>query len=80
MGLFVGEDSHGIKFMGHDGGGFGLSSQTRWYPEARMAVVVLTNSEPDDITVVADNLAAAVLPPPLVRPFAGDASLLVGTS
>ena len=61
MGLFVGEDSHGLKFIGHDGGGFGFSSQTRWYPDARMAVVVLTNSEPDDSTVVADNLAAAVL-------------------
>jgi hypothetical protein len=44
-----------------------------------MAVVVLTNSELDDTTVVADNLAAAVLPPPPVRPFTGDASLLVGT-
>ena len=79
MGLFVGEDSHGIKFIGHDGGGFGFSSQTRWYPDARLAVVVLTNSEPDDTTTVADNLAAAVLPPPPVRPFTGDASLLVGT-
>jgi hypothetical protein len=29
--------------------------------------------------VVADNLAALVLPPPPVRPFTGDASLLVGT-
>jgi hypothetical protein len=79
MGLFVGEDSHGIKFIGHDGGGFGFSSQTRWYPDARMAVVVLTNSEPDDTTAIADNLAAAVLPPPPVRPFTGDATLLVGT-
>ncbi len=79
MGLFVGEDSHGLKFVGHGGGGFGSSSQTGWYPDARMAVVVLTNSEPDDTTAVADNLAAAVLPPPPVRPFTGDASLLVGT-
>ncbi len=79
MGLFVGEDSHGLKFIGHDGGGFGFSSQTRWYPDARMAVVVLTNSEPDDTTTVADNLAAAVVTPPPVRPFTGDASLLVGT-
>lgn len=79
MGLFVGEDSHGIKFIGHDGGGFGFSSQTRWYPDARLAVVVLTNSEPDDTTAVADNLAAAVVTPPPVRPFTGDPSLLVGT-
>ena len=79
MGLFVGEDSHGIPFIGHDGGGFGFSSQTRWYPEARMAVVVLTNSEPDDTTAVADNLAAALVTPPVARPFTGDASLFVGT-
>jgi hypothetical protein len=80
MGLFVGEDSRGLPFIGHDGGGFGFSSQTRWYPDAKLAVVVLTNSEPDDTTAIADNLAAAVLPPPpAVRPFIGDASLLVGT-
>jgi len=79
MGLFVGEDSHGIKFIGHDGGGFGFSSQTRWYSDARMAIVVLTNSEPDDTTAVADNLAAAVVSPPAVRPFTGDASVVVGT-
>jgi Beta-lactamase len=79
MGLFAGEDSHGLKFVGHGGGGFGFSSQTRWYPDARMAVVLLTNSEPDDTTAVADNLAAAMLPPPPVRPFTGDASMLVGT-
>jgi CubicO group peptidase (beta-lactamase class C family) len=79
MGLVVGEDGSGLRFIGHGGGGFGFSSVTRWYPEAQLAVVVLTNSEPDEITAVADGLAAAVLPVP--RPaslFTGDASLLVG--
>ena len=52
------------RYIGHDGGGFGFSSQTRWYPDAQLAVVVLTNSEPDDTTAVAENLAAAVLPAP----------------
>ncbi len=79
MGLIVGEDSHGLKFIGHGGGGFGFSSQTRWYRDVRMAIVLLTNSEPDDTTAVADNLAASVVTPPPVRPFSGDASLLVGT-
>jgi CubicO group peptidase (beta-lactamase class C family) len=79
MGLLVGEDSHGLRYIGHGGGGFGFSSQTRWYHDAQLVVVVLTNSEPDDITVVADNLAAAVLPvPPAANPFTGDTSLLVG--
>jgi D-alanyl-D-alanine carboxypeptidase len=80
MGLFVGEDTHGLKYIGHDGGGFGFSSTTRWYRDARMAVVVLTNSEPDQITAVTEALAAEVLPPPRpAGPFTGDASLLVGT-
>jgi D-alanyl-D-alanine carboxypeptidase len=80
MGLFVGEDSRGLRYIGHDGGGFGFSSQTRWYRDAQLAVVLLTNSEPDDTTVIAENLAAAVLPvPPAASPFTGDASLLVGT-
>ena len=80
MGLVVGEDSRGLRYIGHGGGGFGFSSVTRWYPEAQLAVVVLTNSEPDTIAAVTDDLAAAVLPAP--RPagmFKGDASLLAGT-
>ena len=80
MGLIVGEDANGSRFIGHGGGGFGFSSVTRWYPEAKLAVVVLTNSEPDEMTAVTERLAAAVLPAP--RPagrFTGDASLLVGS-
>jgi D-alanyl-D-alanine carboxypeptidase len=80
MGLVVGEDGNGLRFIGHGGGGFGFSSVTRWYPEARLAVVVLTNSEPDEITAVTERLAAAVLPAPRpAGPFTGDASLLVGS-
>ncbi len=80
MGLVVAEDGNGLRFIGHGGGGFGFSSVTRWYPEAQLAVVVLTNSEPDEMTAVTERLAAAVLPAP--RPagrFTGDASLLVGS-
>jgi len=80
MGLFVGEDSRGLRQIGHDGGGFGFGAVAQWYPEAQLAVVVLTNSEPTNIRMVSDDLAAAVLPPPpAARPFTGDASLLVGT-
>ncbi len=64
----------------HNGGGFGFSSEARWYPDAQLAVVVLTNSEPDEITVVTVSLAAAVLPVPRqAGPFTGDASSPVGT-
>jgi CubicO group peptidase (beta-lactamase class C family) len=77
-GLTVAEDGHGIKYIGHDGGGFGFSSVANWYPDAQLAVVVLANSEPDTIAV--EDLAAALLPVP--RPagqFTGEASVLVGT-
>lgn len=79
MGLIVGEDSRGLRRIGHGGGGFGFSSVANWYPEAQLAVVVLTNSEPGTIAVVAQDLAAAVLPASRpAGPFTGDASLLAG--
>ena len=79
MGLVVGEDSRGLRYIGHGGGGFGFSSVTRWYLDAQLAVVVLTNSEPDEITAITEALAAAVLPVPRpAGPFTGDASPLVG--
>jgi hypothetical protein len=80
MGLTVAEDSRGLKYIGHNGGGFGFSSEARWYTDGPLAVVVLTNSEPDEVTMVAESLAAALLPvPPAPSPFTGDASLLAGT-
>jgi CubicO group peptidase (beta-lactamase class C family) len=79
MGTIVAEDSHGLRYIGHNGGGFGYSSEARWYPDAKLAVVVLTNSEPDAITVATEGIAAAVLPPgPAIGQFAGDGSRLVG--
>jgi CubicO group peptidase (beta-lactamase class C family) len=80
MGTTVAEDTNGLPYIGHNGGGFGFSSEARWYPEAQLAVVVLTNSEPDEITMVTESLAAAVLPVPRpAGPFTGDAAPLVGT-
>lgn len=79
MGTIVAEDSHGLRYIGHNGGGFGYSSEARWYPEAKLAVVVLTNSEPDAITLTTEGMAAAVLAPGRTAgQFAGDASRLVG--
>lgn len=80
MGTSVGEDRRGQKYLGHNGGGFGYSTEARWYPAGQLAVVVLTNSEPDAITQTTVDLASAVLPAPRSpRPFAGDATWLVGT-
>jgi D-alanyl-D-alanine carboxypeptidase len=80
MGTVIAEDNNGLHYIGHSGGGFGFSSVVRWYPDAQLAIVVLTNSEPDAITVATEGIAAAVLPP---RPrsagqFTGDPSPLVG--
>lgn len=80
LGTVVAEDRRGFRYIGHDGGGFGFSSQVRWYRDGQLTVVVLTNSEPDNITAVTEDLAAAVLPPPRpAGPFKGDASQLTGT-
>jgi D-alanyl-D-alanine carboxypeptidase len=80
MGLTVWQDSRGLRQIGHDGGGFGFSSQAWWHPDAQLAIVVLTNSEPDNTSAVAEALAAEVLSPArAASPFTGDASLLVGT-
>jgi CubicO group peptidase (beta-lactamase class C family) len=81
MGSTVIDDSHGLRYIGHNGGGFGYSSETRWYPDASLAVVVLTNSEPDEITMVANRLVASVLPVAArpSGPFTGDVASLVGT-
>lgn len=79
MGLLVAEDSRGLPYIGHDGGGFGFSSEVRWYPDAKLAVVVLTNSEPDNITLVANDLAAAVMPSAApAAPFTGEPARIVG--
>lgn len=80
LGLTVGADSRGLHYIGHSGGGFGFSSEARWYPKAKLAVVVMTNSEPDNVTAVTEALAAELMPVP--RPagaFTGDASSLAGT-
>jgi CubicO group peptidase (beta-lactamase class C family) len=79
MGPVVAEDGRGHRFIGHGGGGFGFSSDARWYPDERLAVVVLTNSEPDEVTAVAEGLAAALQPAPRqAGPFTGNGSVLVG--
>jgi D-alanyl-D-alanine carboxypeptidase len=80
MGLTVWNDSRGLKQIGHDGGGFGFSSQAWWHPDAQLAIVVLTNSEPDNTTAIVEALWATVLPSgPLQLCFAGDTSPLIGT-
>jgi CubicO group peptidase (beta-lactamase class C family) len=80
LGTTVAEDSRGLRYLGHNGGGFGYSSESRWYPDAQLAVVMLTNSEPDAITATTEGIVAAVVPAPrrTEGQFTGDPSALVG--
>ena len=80
MGLTIWADRRGLREIGHGGGGFGFSSQAWWHPDSQLAIVLLTNSEPDNTTATVEALAAEVLgPAPTAGPFPGDASQLVGT-
>jgi CubicO group peptidase (beta-lactamase class C family) len=82
MGVGVGKDSRGLNFIGHGGAIGGFTAEATWYPDARMAVVVLMNANSNlNPGAVAGELAAAVLPTtarPTAARFAGDAAPLVG--
>jgi CubicO group peptidase (beta-lactamase class C family) len=81
MGIQVGPDPSGLMYLGHGGRGPGFWVETGWYPEARMAVVVMINNVgPLDPQEVSTDLANEVLgwTPPPTRPFTGDPAPLVG--
>jgi CubicO group peptidase (beta-lactamase class C family) len=82
MGIAVGKDTRGLTYIGHGGSVTGFTADAGWYPDAQLAVVVLTNSGGGiDAGDVAGELAAALLPwqRPTVAAFRGDAAPLVGT-
>ncbi|HLL81651.1 MAG TPA: serine hydrolase domain-containing protein, partial [Longimicrobium sp.] len=75
MGVQVGPDPGGHKYIGHGGAIAGFTAEVGWYPDAEMAVVVLQNSNGTlDPGAVASELASQVLgwnrPDP--RSFSGD--------
>lgn len=82
LGIKVGEDFRGLKYIGHGGAGPGFRADALWYPDAQLAVVVLSNTSPANFAPaeVTGDLARAVLPWP--RPefkfYTGDASELIG--
>ena len=82
MGIGVGEDARGHHRIGHGGAIAGFVSEATWYPDAELAVVVLTNSIGGvSPSALASELAAEVLPPraaPAPKAFSGDAASLVG--
>jgi CubicO group peptidase (beta-lactamase class C family) len=82
LGIKVGENYRGLKFIGHGGTAPGFRADAAWYPDAQMAVVVLVNTSPTNLSPgsVGGALAEHVLPlprPTLTR-YTGDASELVG--
>ncbi len=82
LGIKVGENYRGLKFIGHGGTAPGFRADAAWYPDAQMAVVVLVNTSPTNLSPgsVGGALAERILPLP--RPtfayYTGDASELVG--
>jgi D-alanyl-D-alanine carboxypeptidase len=66
MGIKVGEDYRGLRYIGHGGTAPGFRADATWYPDAQMAVVVLTNTSPAALSPggVGGALAREVLPWP----------------
>ena len=82
MGIGVGKDIRGLNFIGHGGAIGGFTAEATWYPDAQAAIIVLMNSNSNlDPGAVAGELAAELLPwkQPVVKPFSGDATPLLGT-
>ena len=81
MGIKVGEDIRGLKYVGHGGTAPGFRSDATWYPDAKMAVVVLTNTSPAQLVPgsVGGELARAVLPwPRAEKYYTGDPAPFLG--
>jgi CubicO group peptidase (beta-lactamase class C family) len=82
LGIKVAEDYRGVRSIGHGGSAPGFRADAAWYPEARMAVVVLMNTSPTNLSPagVGGALAREVVPWP--RPeltwYPGDPAELVG--
>jgi len=82
MGIKVGEDYRGLRYIGHGGTAPGFRADATWYPDAQMAVVVLMNTSPTNLSPgsVGGALAREVLPWPRkdMTYYTGDATQLVG--
>ena len=82
MGIKVGENYRGLKIIGHGGTAPGFRADAMWYPDAKMAVVVLMNTSPTSLspggvgTALAENILP--LPRPTFTFYTGDATELVG--
>jgi CubicO group peptidase (beta-lactamase class C family) len=82
MGIKVGENYLGQKFIGHGGTAPGFRADATWYPEGQLAVVVLTNTSPSSLSPggISTQLAEALVPAkrPTIQYFTGDAAPFIG--
>jgi CubicO group peptidase (beta-lactamase class C family) len=82
MGISVANDARGARMIAHGGAIEGFVAHASWYPDQRVAVVVLMNSTGSmSPGALSSELAAVIVPPvPLAaRPFTGDPAPLAGT-
>jgi CubicO group peptidase (beta-lactamase class C family) len=82
MGISLADDPRGARMISHGGTIEGFTSHASWYPDQRVAVVVLMNSTGGmSPASLASALVAEIVPPaPLpVRRFTGRAEVLSGT-
>ncbi|HVF38627.1 MAG TPA: serine hydrolase domain-containing protein [Gemmatimonadaceae bacterium] len=81
MGIAVGKNIGGLNYIGHGGSIAGFNAEATWYPDAKMAVVVLMNTNGNlDPGSIAAELAAEILPSkePQPKKFTGDGAPLLG--
>ena len=81
MALSVGQDLRGAMVIGHGGAIAGFNAYAGWYPDAKLAVVVLMNSNgPVSPEALAGELAGAIIAPVPVatQTYTGDATDLLG--
>jgi len=80
MGIKVGSDYEGRRYIGHGGTAPGFRAEAMWYPDAQMGVVVVGNTTGLPAAEVARNLAGAALRPPRPTPtfYTGDQTPFVG--
>lgn len=82
LGIKVGVDAQGHRYIGHGGTAPGFRADATWYPDAKLAVVVLMNTSAPNLSAstVAMQLARARLPRPRAELgfYTGDPSRFVG--
>ncbi|MBX3134083.1 MAG: beta-lactamase family protein [Gemmatimonadaceae bacterium] len=82
LGIKVGTDQAGQRYIGHGGTAPGFRADVTWYPDAQLGVIVLMNTSAPNLSAstLAATLAhrALALPREDLRPFTGDPTPYVG--